>query len=396
MGKNPIMTPERVNSTEQPTRILIGEDQLHVSEALRLLLKCEGYQTESADSPAGVLEAAKARPFDLVLVDLNYSRDTTSGREGIDLVARLHELDGLLPVVVMTAWGSIDLAVEAMHRGARDFIQKPWGNERLLEVVRAQVATGRAQRVQQGDADREAADARRIQQGLLPQQVPQPEGYEIAAAWQPALLVGGDYFDVIPLGGHRTALCIADVAGKGLPAALLMANLQAAVHASATADVSPALLCKRIDQLLRRNLPEDRFITFFYGVLDSSEHTLTYSNAGHNHPLLLRRSEVAGRGSSAFALSAGGPVLGILDAPSFAQGRVQMQRGDRLVLYTDGVTEASNDSGELFSAWRLEGALREANGSGAAAIKARVFEALAQFSGGQFEDDATLLIVKRA
>jgi DNA-binding NtrC family response regulator len=127
-------------------RILIADDQPDVLEALRLLLKGEGYETEAVSSPAAVLRALESRDFDAALVDLNYARDTTSGQEGLDLLSRIKSLDGAPPVVVMTAWGSVELAVEAMRRGARDFIQKPWENERLLTVLRNQIELGQALR----------------------------------------------------------------------------------------------------------------------------------------------------------------------------------------------------------------------------------------------------------
>ena len=127
-------------------RVLVADDQPDVLEAVRLLLKPEGFQIETADSPAGVLAAVEARETDVVLIDLNYTRDTTSGREGMDLLARLSAFDPTLPVVVMTAWGSVDLAVEAMRRGARDFVQKPWDNARLLATLRTQAELGRALR----------------------------------------------------------------------------------------------------------------------------------------------------------------------------------------------------------------------------------------------------------
>src|SRR5712691_2735618 len=120
-------------------RILIADDQTDVLEALRLLLKGEHFQIESASSPAGVLKVVDAQELDVVLIDLNYARDTTSGSEGLDLLTKIQAVDPTLPVVVMTAWGSVDLAVEAMRRGARDFIQKPWDNARLLTVLRTQV-----------------------------------------------------------------------------------------------------------------------------------------------------------------------------------------------------------------------------------------------------------------
>jgi len=130
-------------------RVLIADDQPDVLEALRLLLKGEGFKIESASSPAGVLEAIDGDEFDAVLIDLNYARDTTSGQEGLDLLSQLRTLDPTLPVVVMTAWGSVEVAVEAMRRGARDFVQKPWENARLLTIVRTQVELARALRRQQ-------------------------------------------------------------------------------------------------------------------------------------------------------------------------------------------------------------------------------------------------------
>lgn len=127
-------------------RILIADDQPDVLEALRLLLKCEGYQIETVKSPAAALKSVEARDFSLVLIDLNYTRDTTSGQEGLDLLNKLQALDSSLPVVVMTAWASVDLAVEAMRRGARDFITKPWDNPRLLAIVKNQIDLGSAVR----------------------------------------------------------------------------------------------------------------------------------------------------------------------------------------------------------------------------------------------------------
>src|SRR5579875_1898903 len=131
-------------------RVLIADDQPDVLEALRLLLKGEGFSIESATSPAAILAALETRDFDVVLMDLNYTRDTTSGQEGLDLLARIQALDPMLPVVVMTAWGTVELAVEAMRRGARDFIQKPWDNARLLSIAKTQVELSAALRRAEG------------------------------------------------------------------------------------------------------------------------------------------------------------------------------------------------------------------------------------------------------
>ncbi|HEX6639969.1 MAG TPA: sigma-54 dependent transcriptional regulator [Thermoanaerobaculia bacterium] len=127
-------------------RVLAADDQPHVLSALRLLLRSEGFEIETVASPAAVYRAVEGRTFDAVLIDLNYARDTTSGQEGLDLLERLHAYDEFLPVVVMTAWGSVDLAVAAMRLGARDFVQKPWENEKLLATLRTQIELGRALR----------------------------------------------------------------------------------------------------------------------------------------------------------------------------------------------------------------------------------------------------------
>jgi DNA-binding NtrC family response regulator len=133
-------------SSHSGSRLLIADDQRDVLEALRLLLKPEGFAIETATSPSGVLDALGLREFDAVLIDLNYTRDTTSGQEGLDLLSRIQAVDSTLPVIVMTAWSSVDLAVEAMRRGARDFVQKPWENARLLSVLRTQLELGGALR----------------------------------------------------------------------------------------------------------------------------------------------------------------------------------------------------------------------------------------------------------
>jgi DNA-binding NtrC family response regulator len=138
-----------VTPQEGPVRVLVADDQDDVVEALRLLLKAEGFRLETASSPGGVIRSVEEHDFDVVLMDLNYTRDTTSGREGLNLLGRLRSLDAHLPVVVMTAWGSVEGAVEAMRRGARDYIEKPWDNERLLMTLRTQAELARALRKSQ-------------------------------------------------------------------------------------------------------------------------------------------------------------------------------------------------------------------------------------------------------
>ena len=386
------------------SRILIADDQPDVLRALRLLLKGHGYTTETAASPSDLLEALARGEFDLLLMDLNYARDTTSGREGLDLLTQLGTMEGIPPIVVMTGWATVGIAVEAMQRGVADFVEKPWTNTQLLEVLSKQILLGRERResarlaVQATQAqnvivsqfhqqEHEIAEARAIQEGFLPKEIPQMEGYEIASAWQSARVVGGDYFDVLPFEPETFGLCIADVAGKGLPAALLMSNLQAAVRGLASSTLSPDDLCVRLNALLCRNMASDRFVTLFYAQLDGVSRRLCYTSAGHNPPFVLHQD------GSHERLDEGGGVLGVFATQTFHAGVAELRRGDRVVLYTDGVTEASNAADEEFGEERLLQVLQDNRESSAQELQKNILRAASDFCSGTWRDDATLLVL---
>jgi FixJ family two-component response regulator len=522
-------------------RALIADDQPEVLEALRLLLKGEGFVPHVVTSPAAVLQELATGHFDVLLMDLNYARDTTSGQEGLDLLSQIQAIDGTLPVIVMTGWGSVELAVEAMRRGVRDFVQKPWENTRLISILRTHVEQGQLVRkgkrlaaeskalgrellgcedahvllrivaarlrsifearsvvvftkapmdqafwataqvgiseeilgrlkfehdspvitrlpqpgappasdlpeedrsrldragisvispvriktelvafiglgpkvsgieydaedvkflADVGDEtaagleslrlrgkEREYEEAREIQQGLLPKTVPQIDGHEISGAWQPASAVGGDYFDALRLSDSKVALCIADVVGKGMPAALLMSNLQAAVKAFATEWVAPRELCSKVNRVICSNIAANKFITFFYCLYHSKTGTLAYTNAGHNAPVLLRSDGTCRR------LHEGGVVLGVFRDWTYEQKEAALGRGDRIVLFTDGATEVRNSDGEEFGEERLIGLLQRNRHLPASQLQETVMKAIAEFGGGEFQDDATLLIL---
>jgi DNA-binding NtrC family response regulator len=199
-------------------RVLVADDQRQVREALRLLLKAEGFEAVLASSPAEVVAAAATRDLDVALIDLNYSRDTTSGQEGLDLLARLRDLDAALPVVVMTAWASIDLAVAAMRQGARDFLEKPWENQRLLSVLRTQVELARALRrgdrlAAENELLRDAGGAGAYAPGQRP--LPIAESAEMRQVIELVERVGPSEANVLITGEHGT--------GKGLVARALHA-----------------------------------------------------------------------------------------------------------------------------------------------------------------------------
>lgn len=252
-------------------------------------------------------------------------------------------------------------------------------NLELEEAVQQRVAQIE---VQEQDLQR----AREIQQALLPKQVPQIPGFNVAGLWQPARLVGGDYYDVLPLGDNKLGICIADVVGKGVSAALLMANVQAAVRAFAPGDQNPATLCSRLNRVLCDNIAEGKFVTFFYGVLDGSRNRLEFCNAGHLAPLLLDASRVR-------TLEKGGTVLGIFPEARYEAAAIEFNPHDCLVLFTDGVTEAMSTSGEEFGEDRVASVARKSAMHSAAALNAHLLETVSTFCSGQFQDDATLLSV---
>jgi sigma-B regulation protein RsbU (phosphoserine phosphatase) len=246
------------------------------------------------------------------------------------------------------------------------------------EVAKGSVAL----HAQEQELDR----AREIQTALLPSTLPQLANVQVSGAWQPARMVGGDYFDVIRLDDKRLGICIGDVAGKGISAALLMANLQAAFRAFATAEASPATVCTKLNAFLCANVASGRFITFFYGVLNSEDRTLVYENAGHCPALRI------GSNGTSEMLNGEGAVLGVLPGWEYKDTRVALSAGDRIVFYTDGICEAEAPGGDDFGEKRLIDAAGS-DSSSALATQQGIMRAVTEFCKGNFRDDATLVVV---
>ncbi|HYX53947.1 MAG TPA: SpoIIE family protein phosphatase [Candidatus Limnocylindrales bacterium] len=371
--------------TSRP-RVLVAEDQEDVIAALRLLLKNNGYDVDFVKSPAEALQALALGGFDAVLLDLNYTRDTTSGTEGLELLSRVQALDDTLAVVAMTAWGSVELAVKAMHRGACDFVQKPWDNAHLLEVLEEQLTRSRTLRQKRFREQLEQQEAAQIQRALMPGEIAAYHGLTIAASSQSARTVGGDYYDVLRLDEHRSAVCIADVVGKGMAAALLMSNLQAAVRMISAEAAEPASVCERLNRVVFANNVPGKFITFFYCVIDPVSRVLTYTNAGHNWPVLAHAD------GSCTRLRTDDLVLGATREWMYHQGQEQLRPGDRLVLFTDGITESANEEGCEFGEDQLCRLVSVNVHRSASDLKARLTEELRAHSTSELADDATLIV----
>lgn len=235
--------------------------------------------------------------------------------------------------------------------------------------------------------EEELGKAREIQEGLLPKRIPQVRGFDVAGTWHPANLVGGDYFDVLRFDDRRLAICVGDVVGKGISAALLMANLQASFRAVAPDSESAGRLMERLNSVICSNIATDRFVTFWCCMIDSGARSLTYANAGHWPPLLLTRA------GNVQSLSQGGPPLGISPDTAYADISVPLSPGDRILLYTDGVTEAANSDEQEFGPERLADFTLANMDLGASELIETIRRHVDGFCGGRFQDDFTLVVV---
>jgi sigma-B regulation protein RsbU (phosphoserine phosphatase) len=282
---------------------------------------------------------------------------------------------GRLVVVVVLIVGSIRHLYEQsrMHLEGKN-----------LELQRA-VEMGNTRSKQQ---EQELAKAREIQEGLLPKKIPQVRGLEVAGAWQPASTVGGDYFDVLKFGEKKIGVCIGDVVGKGISAALLMANLQASFRAFASEEISPSTLVGKLNEVISNNIAPDKFVTFWYCTIDTNENRLTYASAGHWPPILFHKS-----GEGIPLRGVGGTPLGILPDWNYEDEAFPLSSGDRLVLYTDGLTEAMNSDQQEFGERRLLELCSNNTALSASELLAAIRKEVVSFCNGNFQDDFTLVVV---
>ncbi len=372
---------------QDKSTILIAEDQEHVREALAMLLRGHGYEVLLCPSPAEALAAAQQNIPDLAMFDMNYQRDSTSGLEGLDLIQRLRALDATVPIIALTAWGNVDLAVSAMKHGASDFIEKPWRNDALLEKVRLLIGRAQELRSSQRVSEYERQDAQQLQTRIVPQRHLVTQGVELFGDSVPAGVVGGDYFGVWQPAPDMLHFCVADVSGKGTPGALIAAMLYASVSTLSSSSNSPEIVLAQVETTLRNQLGVGHYVTIFYGVLDLRTRVLHFVNAGHCPPILRRQN------GSVESLAPTRPVLGFMLNEDFRSERLALAAGDRLLLYTDGVSEAANDSGEEFGHERLTELVAGPPEEFLPQRYAQIMTDVGKHAAGKFSDDATLLLI---
>lgn len=370
-------------------RILIADDQYEVLAALKLLLKAEGFETAMANSPRAVLELAGTAAFDLVLIDLNYTRDTTSGREGLDLISRLRQMPHVPPVIVMTAWSTVPLAVEAMRLGAVDFIEKPWDNQRLLSLVRQHTGSG----AERGPAAMTAAAdleiARAVQNRLLPQVWPTLRSLDYAVRYQPAGLVGGDYYDFLNAGPDSLVFVVADVSGKGISAAILMATVQSYFRSRSPQDLQDltALVQDLNDKFYNSSTAEHYATLFVMRYCDSTQEA-EWINCGHTPPLLCQA------GKPAAELGPTATVIGMFPEWSGTTERIRIGTNDSLLIFSDGLVEAVDEdhvefgNERLFQLWDRSKDLRPVQ------LVAAIGDAIREYTHGTATDDLTIVALR--
>jgi len=269
-------------------------------------------------------------------------------------------------------------------------------DEYFLEVLSSQAAVAienarlHHEELEKKKIESELNVAYEIQKNLLPKSRVEITGYDLAGLNYPAKHIGGDYYDFIPLSENRFGIAIGDVSGKGVPAALLMANLQASIRAQIEFGLSPKEILSRSNLLLYRSSTPEKFITFFYCLLDSLGHKLVFSNAGHNLPLLRHPD------GSFSMLETPGLVLGILEDAEYCEDHYEMQPGDTIVFYTDGVIESSNVAGDEFGEDRLKEIIEDKHKASAQELIDTIYNEVQSFSAGLPQhDDITIIALKR-
>lgn len=382
-----MMTQPTLSSARlAPPRVLIADDQQSISEALVFLLKMQGIHTDVVSSPAEVLQRVRERQYDLLLMDMNYEKDTTSGAEGLRLVDAVRNIDPGLGMVVMTAWSTVEIAVAALQRGAADFIQKPWDNDNAARVIAEQIAATARRRQERSISQAEQEQAKQVQRRLMGETSAVIGPFTVAAESRSSRLVGGDFFDARRLADGRLLICVADVMGKGMGAALLMSNFQAQFRAIAARSTSAQQITTELNRSLREQMG-GHLVTSFVGILDPVTMTASFTSAGHPPAFLTRAN------GSIEMLTSDDAVLGGVADWDYRAATVALNKGDRLLVVSDGCLEAANQDGEEAGEGAVQSWLRASVSSGANEMKEHLVARLLEFANHQLADDATLMVV---
>ena len=396
--------------------ILAVDDDVDILDLLEISLDSDGYNVITAVNGLDAIKKAKSHVPDLILLDLMMPK--MDGFEVIDNL-RSNSQTRAIPVIMLTARALINEKLQGLDAGADDYITKPFDLKELTARIKA--VLGRTQPTKyinpligaMGDWFSETGveqlathlkTAATIQQRLLPQAPPNLPGFDISGVLRSSTSVSGDFYDFIPFDDGCLGIVIADVRGKGIPAALLMVMIRTALRLVCRQESSPAAVIKSINDLLVIDTEPDLFATMVYGILDPKTLSFTYSNAGHCHPLHLkdtgvhnkRKLGVKGTKLKIHQLRTGGMVAGSFDFAEFENETVQLECGDTILFYTDGFTEAERETdGAFYGEERLLDVIRSSKNLSAEMICKTIEDNLVDFIGRkQQTDDLTLVVLK--
>lgn len=381
-----------------PYKILVVDDepdlQPLILQRMRRPIRSGKYVFTFAQNGVEALHKLNADPdIDMVVSDINMPQ-----MDGLTLLEQIPSVNPNIRSVIISAYGDMQNIRTAMNRGAFDFVTKPLDFKDLRHTIARTLRNlvewreALASRDQLVVLQNELDVASKIQQSILPTEFPQHENYGIHASMEPARNVGGDFYDILTLERDHIGLAIADVSDKGVPASLFMMSSRTLLKGTAIGLPQPGDVLSDVNDLLYEENETAMFVTVFYAVYSPMTGEMTYANGGHNPPLLIHAD-----GSSEFVPQIGGIALGIAQGIPFPQKTLTLQRGDTLLLYTDGVTEAMNAESEEFGVERLQTIFRDTPPTSAQATNDAVFAAVHAFAGDTPQsDDITCLSISRA
>ncbi len=332
------------------------------------------------------------KEIDMVVSDINMPR-----MDGLTLLQQIQEVTPDIRAIIISAYGDMENIRTAMNRGAFDFVTKPLDFQDLRLTIQRTLQHLEEWREALQSRDKlvalqnELDVANNIQQSVLPAAFPESDAYEIYGSMQPARNVGGDFFDVQILRDGKIGLAIADVSDKGMPAALFMMSSRMLLKGAGQRFETPGEALVEVNNLLDAENEAAMFVTLFYAIYNPRNHKFTYANGGHNEPIIVHPD-----GSTTVIDPTGGTALGIIPGIDYDEDSVELQPGDTVILYTDGITEAFNSEGELFGMDRLREVFRDKQPVNAEETSAMVFDAVNEFAGDEPQsDDQACLVFKR-
>jgi len=365
-------------------KVLVAEDEPGIALGLEDTLRLEGYQVEVVTTGTTASRRALEERFDLILLDV-----MLPGKSGFDVCRELRQSGLEAPIIFLTARVQEADRISGLDLGANDYVTKPFSPRELMARVRGLLRFVETNRQDRKRLEDEIVAASQVQQRLFPSSKPPVAGVDYAGMCRPALEVSGDYYDFFKLPSGSLALLLADVCGKGMPAALIAASLHAAVRAYApSAGRNCGALLAEVNRLLFETTSSERFVTIFYAVYDPSDRSLTWANAGHCSPLLMHTSGDE-RLDSLIQPAGIAPEVPVL------QETIGVSPGDLLLIYSDGIPEACNQREEEFGEARLSRLIRERGHLPASELFGAILDNVKDYSRGCHQgDDLTVVAAK--